>query len=214
MVFWGKLSSFVKRNERSFRVQMIENKLDKRTLILETTLDLLSEFGFHGTPISLIAQRAGVGAGTIYRYFANKEELINELFKEIKRKIISAMLNNYREEGTFKERFKHLWKNMVYYYIEHPRDFQFIEQHRYAPYMSNLTREESFMILSPIMMFFIESKRARAMKDLPLYTIIALLYGPIVSLLKQHIDNNQNLSDDRIEQAAEACWDAVRYKQD
>lgn len=193
---------------------MIENKLDKRTLILETTLDLLSEFGFHGTPISLIAQRAGVGAGTIYRYFPNKEELINELFKEIKRKIIRAMLNNYGEEGTFKERFKHLWKNMVYYYIDHPRDFQFIEQHRYAPYMSNLTREESFMILSPIMMFFIESKRARAMKDLPLYTIIALLYGPIVSLLKQHIDNNQNLSDDRIEQAAEACWDAVRYKQE
>ena len=204
----------MKRNERSFRNQMIENKLDKRTLILETTLDLLSEFGFHGTPISLIAQRAGVGAGTIYRYFPNKEELINELFKEIKRKIIRAMLNNYREEGTFKERFKHLWKNMVYYYIDHPRDFQFIEQHRYAPYMSNLTREESFMILSPIMMFFIESKRARAMKDLPLYTIIALLYGPIVSLLKQHIDNNQNLSDDRIEQAAEACWDAVRYKQE
>lgn len=214
MVFWVKLFSFVKRNERSFRIGMIGNKIDKRTLILETTLDLLSEFGFHGTPISLIAQQAGVGAGTIYRYFPNKEELINELFKEIKRKIISAMLNNYREEGTFKERFKHLWKNMVYYYIEHPRDFQFIEQHRYAPYMSNLTREESFMILSPIMMFFIESKRARAMKDLPLYTIIALLYGPIVSLLKQHIDNNQNLSDDRIEQAAEACWDAVRYKQE
>ena len=193
-------------------IQMIGNKIDKRTLILETTLDLLSEFGFHGTPISLIAQRAGVGAGTIYRYFPNKEELINELFKEIKRKIISAMLNNYREEGTFYERFKHLWKNMVYYYMEHPRDFQFIEQHRYAPYMSNLTREESFMILSPIMMFFIESKRARAMKDLPLYTIIALLYGPIVSLLKQHIDNNQNLSEERIEQAADACWDAVKYK--
>lgn len=181
---------------------------------MDTTLDLLSEHGFHGTPISLIAQRAGVGAGTIYRYFANKEELINELFKEIKRDIIKAMLNNYREEGTYKERFKHLWKNMVYYYIQHPKEFQFIEQHRYAPYMSNLTREESFMILSPIMMFFIESKRAGAMKDLPLYTIIALLYGPIVSLLKQHIDNNQNLSDDRIEQAAEACWDAVRHKQE
>lgn len=189
---------------------MIENKLDKRTSILQTTLDLISEQGFHGTPISAIADRAGVGAGTIYRYFPNKEELINELFKEIKRDIISAMLNNYREEGTYEQRFKHLWKNMVYYYIDHPKEFQFIEQHRYAPYMSNLTREESFMILSPIFMFFIESKRAGAMKDLPLYTIIALLYGPIVSLLKQHIDNNQNLSDDRIEQAAEACWDAVR----
>ncbi|WP_339606737.1 TetR/AcrR family transcriptional regulator [uncultured Roseivirga sp.] len=191
--------------------QMFENKLDKRSLILGTTLDLISEQGFHGTPISIIAQRAGVGAGTIYRYFQNKEELINELFKEIKRDIIRAMLNNYSDEGDFKERFMHLWKNMVHYFMKHPKEFNFIEQHRYAPYMSNLTREESFMILSPVMMFFIESKRAKAMKDLPLYTIIALLYGPIVSLLKQHIDNNQNLSDDRIDQAAEACWDAVKH---
>jgi AcrR family transcriptional regulator len=69
---------------------MIDNKLDKRTLIMVTTLDLISEQGFHGTPISMIAQRAGIGAGTIYRYFANKEELINELFKEIKREVIRA----------------------------------------------------------------------------------------------------------------------------
>ena len=213
MVFQAKACYFTSGMNVHSAFQMIENKIDKRTLLLDTTLDLLSEFGFHGTPISLIAQRAGVGAGTIYRYFPNKEELISELFKEIKRKVIGAMLNNYGEEGTYKERFRHLWKNMVYYFIEHPREFQFIEQHRYAPYMSNLTREESFMILSPIMMFFIECKRARAMKDLPLYTIIALLYGPIVSLLKQHIDNNQNLSEDRIEQAAEACWDAVKYKE-
>jgi AcrR family transcriptional regulator len=57
----------------------IQNKLDKKTLILETTLDLISENGFHGTPISMIAEKAGIGAGTIYRYFENKEDLINEL---------------------------------------------------------------------------------------------------------------------------------------
>ena len=192
---------------------MIDSKIDKRILIMDTTLKLLSEHGFHGTPISLIAQSAGVGAGTIYRYFANKEELINELFKEIKRNIIKAMLTDYLEEGTYKERFKHLWKNMLHFFMDHPKEFQFIEQHRYAPYMSNLTREESFMILSPIMMFFIESKGAKAMKDLPLYTIIALLYGPIVSLLKQHIDHNQTLTNERIEQAVDACWDAIRYRQ-
>jgi len=192
---------------------MIDIKLDKRFLIMETTLKLLSEHGFHGTPISLIAQHAGIGAGTIYRYFANKEELINELFKEIKRNIIKAMLTDYLEEGTYKERFKHLWKNMLHFFMENQKEFQFIEQHRYAPYMSNLTREESFMILSPIMMFFIESKGAKAIKDLPLYTIIALLYGPIVSLLKQHIDHNQTLTNERIEQAVDACWDAIRYRQ-
>lgn len=193
-------------------MNMVDNKtVDKRAAILESTLNLLSEHGFHGTPISMIAEHAGVGAGTIYRYFENKEQLINQLFTEIKKRVIKAMLKDYREEGTYKERFKHLWINLITYCIENPKEFQFVEQYRYAPFMSNVTREESFIILAPIMSFFIESKRAKAMKDLPLYTIVSLLYGPIVSLLKLHIDHNQSLTEERIEQAAEACWDAVRY---
>ncbi len=191
---------------------MVELKQDKRTIILESTLELLSENGFHGTPISTIAERAGVGAGTIYRYFQNKEELINELFTEIKKRVIRAMLNDYREEGTFKERFKHLWKNLINYCIANPMEFHFVEQYRYAPFMKNGTREETYIILAPIMQFFIESKRAKAMRDLPLFTIIALLYGPIVSLSKLHIDSDQKLTEEKIEQAAEACWDAVAYK--
>ena len=193
-------------------VYMADSKIvDKRDAILEATLQLLSEHGFHGTPISMIAERAGVGAGTIYRYFENKEHLINQLFTDIKKRVIKAMLKDYREEGTYKERFKHLWINLISYCIENPREFQFVEQYRYAPFMSSATREESFIILAPIMSFFIESKRAKAMKDLPLYTIVSLLYGPIVSLSKLHIDHNQSLTKARIEQAAEACWDAVRY---
>lgn len=213
MISSDLLTSFV-RNERSFRLRMIENQAtDKRFLILETTLDLVTEYGFHATPISLIAQRAGIGAGTIYRYFENKEHLINELFTAIKKRVIKAMLKDYREEGTYKERFKHLWRNLIQYCIEHPKEFQFVEQYRYAPYVSNMTREETFIILGPIMQFFIESKRAKAMKDLPLYTIIALLYGPIVSLAKLHLDHNQQLTEERIDQASEACWDAVSYKE-
>lgn len=191
---------------------MVDVKLDKKTVILEATLQLLGEHGFHGTPISLIAERADVGAGTIYRYFENKEKLINELFTEIKKRVIRAMLKDYREEGTYKERFKHLWRNLINYCIEHPLEFHFVEQYRYAPFMKNATREETYIILAPIMQFFLESKRAKEMKDLPLFTIISLLYGPIVSLSKLHIDSDQTLTQDKIDQAAEACWDAVAYK--
>jgi len=186
------------------------NKIDKKTLILENTLECISAHGFHGTPISMIAEKAGVGAGTIYRYFDNKEALINSLFLEIKRRVMNAMLAGYTEEASFEERFKHLWMNLLNYFMKHPQEFQFIEQHRYASYMSKLTREESFMIMSPVMLFFIEAKRAKALKDMPVYTIISLTYGPITSLAKLQIDHKQKLSIERIEQAADACWDAVR----
>ena len=42
---------------------------DKSTAILEAALALFAERGYDGTPVPLIAEKAGVGAGTIYRYF-------------------------------------------------------------------------------------------------------------------------------------------------
>ncbi|MCK5781370.1 MAG: TetR/AcrR family transcriptional regulator [Flavobacteriales bacterium] len=185
-------------------------KQDKKTLILNTTLRLLSKNGFHGTPISMIAENASIGAGTIYRYFKNKEELINELFIEIKKRIINAMYEGYDETADYETRFRVLWVNMINYYNDNPTEFVFIEQHRYAPYVSTLTRAESNRILSPVLLFFLEGKKNKYIKHLPLYTIIGLIYGPIITMVKLHLDHNKNLTSIQINKAAEACWDAVK----
>ncbi len=58
-------------------------KVDKRTAILEATLELIAEQGFHNTPISQIAEKAEIGIGTIYRYFQDKDELIHKLFEYV-----------------------------------------------------------------------------------------------------------------------------------
>ena len=45
------------------------DRYDKRTAILRSTLFLVSTYGFDGTSTAMIAEDAGIGAGTIYRYF-------------------------------------------------------------------------------------------------------------------------------------------------
>lgn len=47
----------------------------KRLAILEQAIDAFAELGFRGTDVQMIADRAGVGKGTIYRYFHSKEDL-------------------------------------------------------------------------------------------------------------------------------------------
>ena len=59
--------------------------VDKREAILDAALDLFVERGFHGTAVPQIAERAGVGAGTIYRYFESKEALVNALYQRWKK---------------------------------------------------------------------------------------------------------------------------------
>jgi AcrR family transcriptional regulator len=56
---------------------------DKRAEIIRAALELIAEHGFHGAPMAMIAEKAGVAAGTIYRYFESKDILITELHREL-----------------------------------------------------------------------------------------------------------------------------------
>ncbi len=47
----------------------------KRQAILEEGIRAFAELGFRGAEVQQIADRAGVGKGTVYRYFHSKEDL-------------------------------------------------------------------------------------------------------------------------------------------
>lgn len=62
---------------------------DKRALILDAAREVFGELGFGGTKISDIAKRAGIAYGTVYGYFAGKDELFftlaDQLFADMTR---------------------------------------------------------------------------------------------------------------------------------
>ncbi|MBQ8650105.1 MAG: TetR/AcrR family transcriptional regulator, partial [Flavobacteriales bacterium] len=99
---------------------VVENeRISKRAAILNSTLFLVSVYGFHGTSMAMIAENASIGAGTIYRYFKNKDELIMSLMQDIQHKVVDAMLADYDENVPYRERFERMWLNMTRYYMEH-----------------------------------------------------------------------------------------------
>jgi len=61
---------------------MRETDLDKLEEVKQVALKTIVEKGYHGATISIIAKKAGVSDGYLYRHYANKIELIKDLFKE------------------------------------------------------------------------------------------------------------------------------------
>ena len=63
--------------------------------ILQVALDEFSRQGFHKTDVEIIARRAGVGKGTVYRHFGNKRKLFLAVMEysvdSINNKILSAV---------------------------------------------------------------------------------------------------------------------------
>ena len=55
------------------------NQIDRKKLILESALENFIEDGYDRATIQDIANKAGVGKGTIYEYFSSKEELFYEV---------------------------------------------------------------------------------------------------------------------------------------
>jgi AcrR family transcriptional regulator len=75
---------------------IIVNKEEKRRNIALSCRELLLEHGINSLTISQIAKTAGVGKGTIYEYFDNKEDIVFEIittFIEEHEKILLELAN-------------------------------------------------------------------------------------------------------------------------
>lgn len=188
-------------------------KLEKRDDIVRAALELIAEHGFHGAPMAMIADRAGVGAGTIYRYFENKDVLITELYRDLEERIYPVILEKYVPEQTLRERFLHLGAALLRYFIENPLDFRYLEQFHNSPYGVEHRRDKILGKKEGCDLFlelFDEGVSQQIMKDLPLVILFALSFGPLLAVARDHILGFITLDDGLIARTVEACWDAIR----
>jgi len=84
-------------------------RLEKMVLIMETSLELFAENGYHATSISQIAKKAGISKGLIYNYFDSKKELLDALITHG----FDSIFQNFdlKEDGILtKEEFIHFIK--------------------------------------------------------------------------------------------------------
>ncbi len=189
---------------------------DKRARIIATTIRLIAEYGFHGAPIAMIAQEAEVGAGTIYRYFQDKDTLILEVFRQVDEALKKVLLHEYSVQQPIRERFLHLCRGIFRYGLQNPYEFKFMEQFYNSPYGANRRRENRFCKCDdtcqdqPLEQVFIIGQAQQVIKPLPLAVLIALAIGPIVFLVKDSLAGMISLDETIIDSTLSACWDAVR----
>src|ERR1700732_4524696 len=92
---------------------------EKRTAILEATAEVVAMLGV-SAPTAKIAKEAGVAEGTLFTYFANKDELLNRLYLELKMDLRDAMMARYPTGKSLTDRIRHVWDRFIGWGSAHP----------------------------------------------------------------------------------------------
>jgi AcrR family transcriptional regulator len=185
---------------------------DKRAAIVGAMLEVVAEYGFHAAPMSLVAERAGVGAGTIYRYFEDKDAVITACYQDLEGRFHEVILRDYPEGKPVRERFLHFATAVIRHLVSAPKDLRFLQQFHNSPFGADVRREKMFGRggRNLIRDLFEEGRAQQITKDLPLPVSFALSMGPLINVCRDHALGFLNLDDELIAATVEACWDAIR----
>lgn len=166
---------------------------NKEATIREKALEMIVKEGFDGLSMQKLAKAANVSPATIYIYFKNREDLLNNLYNEVNSTFARVALNNFDASLSLEEGLWRQWKNRMAFITNYPHYFQFFEQFRNSPLiMHKDVKGDQFR---DSMTQFVKNAIQRgemAKMDPEIFWSIA--YGSFYSILKFHFQQKSMMN--------------------
>lgn len=101
----------------------------KRQAILDAAVQLFADRGIGHAPTSAISSAAGVAEGTLFTYFKTKDELLNELYREMGKEIDREMAD-FPFSADVRVRLRFIWDRFLNLAKNHPKRLKVQQQLR------------------------------------------------------------------------------------
>lgn len=185
--------------------------MGKRNNILEAAEQLIAERGFYGLSMKVLAETAGIAAGTIYRYFENKEMLMAELHQHLTQEAAQRVFAGWSEQLTEKQKYNLLWRNVFNAVIANPRRLTVMDMLFCMPHINQknpvLLENDAFL---PFIDFYQRGVNEKRFQDWPIPALIALSFDSAINLAKKILRENLHIDENILNQIRDASWMAIQ----
>jgi len=162
---------------------------NKEQAIRKQAIEMIVKVGFDGLSMHKLAKAANLSASTIYIYFENREDLLNQLFIQVEQNFEDATLKDFSPEMPFEVGLWLQWINRYHHIIENPVEFQFYEQFRTSPLVKRKPVTESKF--RKTMAQFVENAMSSGqIVQLRSEIFWSIAYGAFYTLIKFHLDQS------------------------
>ena len=173
----------------------------KEATIKTKAMEMIVLEGFEGLSMQKLAKAAGVSPATIYIYWKNRENLLNQLFHDVQDAFTESALRDFHPELTFADGLWLQWQNRLQFIRQFPVQFAFYEQFRHSPLINRGNLK--FSLFKESMQQFVANAVTRGdMQVMPHEVYWSLAYAPFYALVrcerqeKSKFNNDFKLTDD------------------
>ena len=182
----------------------------KEQQIFDATLELVVKSGLAGITMCDISKVAGIATGTLYIYFKNKEELINDLFTICRKESAQFYFNGLQSKDNFETSFRKIFYNIVEYRKQYFNKSVFLDQYYHSPYVSEKKRHEATQQLQPFYEVMENGKKQGLAKDYDNLLLLWYVIGCINEVIKGCHYRKKAIDDLTINNLFTMCWNGLK----
>jgi AcrR family transcriptional regulator len=187
----------------------LQKSLDKREVLVNATINLVNNNGFHATPMSKIAKLANVSPGTIYLYFENKQDLVNRVYLEVKKDFTTFAFREYDTSFPVEKGFETIWKGIADFKLNEIEKALFLSQCDSSPVIDEESRQEGLKHLQPLLDLWQRGQDEGIIKPISPYLLYAYTIYPLSFLTTMKQRGVFEINQEEIEEAYKAAWNSI-----
>lgn len=181
----------------------------KRERILNAAAELIVKNGLQ-SPMSAIAEVAGVATGSLYNYFRSKEDMVAALYQRLANEIADAIVHDMDGTMSHRERLIRYVDDYVdFIWEDAARAFLF----EYLSSLPTVPPAEIRRIFARVSDYgdtlLIEAQQARVLRDIPHALMGAMIGGTVRNCLKWRRREPSALTAAEREAIRQMCWNAI-----
>lgn len=181
-----------------------------RQRLIAAALDLFTTIGFRGTTTPMLAERAGIAEGTIYRHFRGKDALLNAAYRQVQ-DWAAAMVRDIEADRQLpvRDRLLGVARRILEESAREPAAVRMLLQTREERHLDDQSRESARRFREALQLVMASGKSDGVVRAGPA-DLWAGVWLAIVALAAERVGGGEWTPDHpQAALAIEAAWDAI-----
>jgi TetR/AcrR family transcriptional repressor of multidrug resistance operon len=159
---------------------------DKELLVRKKAIEMLVREGFQGFSMNKLAAASGISVATLYIYYKDKDDLIQNIGTEIGRQFMCTTLKDFSTNMSFSEGLTIQWENRAAFALKYPKEVACYEIIRHSRHGDLIVEESLKEFKSAMEKFTRNAVKNKELKPVPVDVFWSVAYGPLYTLLRFH----------------------------